>query len=144
MKGVFTGVAMMVFLHGYMGYTQPLFIQALMGLKGLYDSNEIKIHILGTPAIGDLKRPFKSAPGLFGRKFYWPLPCRRRGTEPLSPFAFSHWTSDRRRCHQGGRDCREAWQEGRVDGMGHLYSVWLCIIYRRRTPSPQDMLLLRE
>jgi len=66
MRGVYTGVAMMVFLHGYMGYTQPLFIQSLMGLKGLYDSNEVKLHILGTPATGDLQRPFKAPPGLFG------------------------------------------------------------------------------
>jgi len=36
-----------------------------MALKNLYDSKPIKIHILGQPAEGDLKRPFKSA-GLFG------------------------------------------------------------------------------
>ncbi|KAG8895901.1 hypothetical protein FRB99_000287 [Tulasnella sp. 403] len=66
-KGVYTGIAMMCFLHGYLKYTQPLFIQALMGLKGLYDSNEVNIHILGKKAEGDLKRPFKSPPGLFGQ-----------------------------------------------------------------------------
>jgi len=66
MRAVYMGVGMMAFLHGYMGYTQPLFIQALMGLKGLYDSNMIKIHILGYKATGDLKRPFKAPPGMFG------------------------------------------------------------------------------
>ncbi|KAG9047283.1 hypothetical protein FS837_002591 [Tulasnella sp. UAMH 9824] len=65
-KSVYFGIAMMCFLHGYMKYTQPLFIQSLMGLKALYDSNEISIHVLGKPATGDLQRPFKAAPGLFG------------------------------------------------------------------------------
>lgn len=36
-----------------------------MALKNLYDSKPIKIHILGEPAEGELKRPFKTA-GLFG------------------------------------------------------------------------------
>jgi len=66
MRGVYMGIAVMTFLHGYLGYTQPLFIQALMGVKGLYDSNMIKIHILGYKATGDLKRPFKAPPGMFG------------------------------------------------------------------------------
>lgn len=62
------GIAMMVFLHGYMKYTQPLFIQSLMGVKALYDSNEVAIHVLGKQAVGDLQRPFKAPPGLFGRE----------------------------------------------------------------------------
>jgi len=66
MKGVYFGIAMMGFLHIYMKYTQPLFMQALMGLKGLYDSNEVAIHMFGRKAEGDLKRPFKAPPGLFG------------------------------------------------------------------------------
>jgi len=65
-RGVLTGVAIMGFMHGYLKYTQPLFIQALMGLKGVYDSNEIAIHLLGRKPEGDLKRPFKQPPGLFG------------------------------------------------------------------------------
>lgn len=28
----------MAFMHGYMKYTQPLFIQAIMALKGIYES----------------------------------------------------------------------------------------------------------
>ena len=31
------GVAFMCFLHLYMGYTQPLFIQAIMTLKGVLE-----------------------------------------------------------------------------------------------------------
>ena len=57
---------MMAFLHGYLKYTQPLFVQSLMGLKGLYDAKPIAIYILGKPATGDLKRPFKAAGGMFG------------------------------------------------------------------------------
>jgi hypothetical protein len=41
-------------------------MQALMGLKGIYDAKEVHIHLLGTPAEGDYKRPFKSAPSMFG------------------------------------------------------------------------------
>jgi len=66
MRSVLMGVGMMAFMHGYLGYTQPLFIQALMGLKGVYDSNEVTIHVIGKKAEGDLKRPFKAPPGMFG------------------------------------------------------------------------------
>ncbi|KAH9937906.1 inorganic phosphate transporter [Epithele typhae] len=65
MRAVYFGLAMMGFMHFYMGYTQPLFIQALMGLKGLYDAKPVAIHVLGRPAEGDLKRPFKAG-GMFG------------------------------------------------------------------------------
>jgi len=65
-RGAYMGIAMMGFLHIYMKFTQPLFIQALMGLKGLYDAKPVHIHILGKPAEGDLKRPFKAAGGIFG------------------------------------------------------------------------------
>lgn len=36
-----------------------------MGLKALYDAKPVAIHILGQPAEGDLKRPFKVG-GMFG------------------------------------------------------------------------------
>ncbi|EIM90602.1 inorganic phosphate transporter [Stereum hirsutum FP-91666 SS1] len=65
-RSTLTSVAMMGFLHLYMQYTQPLFVQALMGLKSLYESNEVKIYVLGKAPEGDLKRPFKAAGGLFG------------------------------------------------------------------------------
>ncbi|KAF9021644.1 inorganic phosphate transporter [Hymenopellis radicata] len=56
-------VAMMAFLHGYMKFTQPLFIQSLMGLKGVYDAQLVGIHVFGKKAP---ERPFKAAPGMFG------------------------------------------------------------------------------
>ncbi|CAK9437527.1 uncharacterized protein LODBEIA_P19050 [Lodderomyces beijingensis] len=63
-KGIFTGLAMMGFMHLYMGYTNPLVMQSVSSLKSALESNMAKIHLYGTPATGDLKRPFKAAPGL--------------------------------------------------------------------------------
>jgi hypothetical protein len=60
------GVAMMAVMHGYFKFTQPLFVQALMGLKGLYDAKPVAIHLLGKPATGDLKRPFTTQ-GIMGK-----------------------------------------------------------------------------
>jgi len=61
---------MMGFLHIYMKYTQPLFVQALMGVKNLYEAKPVAIHLFGKPAEGDLKRPFKGAPSIFGGLSY--------------------------------------------------------------------------
>jgi len=66
LRSAYMGIAMMGFLHGYLKYTQPLFIQAIMGIKNLYDSKPVSIYIFGRPAEGDLKRPWKAAPGLLG------------------------------------------------------------------------------
>ncbi|KAJ7089708.1 inorganic phosphate transporter [Mycena belliarum] len=66
LRSVYMGILMMGFLHGYMKYTQPLFVQALMGLKGLYEAVPVKVHIFGHKAEGDLKRPWKAAGGMFG------------------------------------------------------------------------------
>ncbi|TIB70911.1 inorganic phosphate transporter [Wallemia mellicola] len=54
-KGLFTSLAMMAFLHGYLKYTQPLFIQGILGVKNVFDSKPAK------EAKGDLKRPWKAA-----------------------------------------------------------------------------------
>lgn len=64
---------MMGFLHVYMHYTQPLFIQGLMGLKNVYDAKPVQIYIFGKPAEGDLKRPFKASGGMFGGAFSFSL-----------------------------------------------------------------------
>jgi len=66
LRSVYLGIAMMALMHGYLRYTQPLFIQGLMGIKNLYDAKPVAIHIFGKPAEGDLKRPFASGPSLFG------------------------------------------------------------------------------
>lgn len=92
LRQVLLGIAMMAFLHGYMQYTQPLFIQGVMPLKNVWDQpvclllfisyndqecsvihviykQMIKIHLLGKPAVGDLKRPFKSGGGFMGEYY---------------------------------------------------------------------------
>lgn len=66
MKSVVIGCAMTAFMHLYMKYSQPLIVQSIMPFKTLYDQHLFKIHILGRPAQGDLKRPFKAQNGLFG------------------------------------------------------------------------------
>jgi hypothetical protein len=43
------GIAMMAAMHLYFKFTQPLFIQAPMGFKGLYDAKLVSIYILGKP-----------------------------------------------------------------------------------------------
>ncbi|KAF9474944.1 PHO88-related membrane protein [Pholiota conissans] len=65
LRSVYMGIAMMGVMHIYFHFTQPLFIQALMGIKNLYDAKPVSIYILGKPATGDLKRPFKAA-SMFG------------------------------------------------------------------------------
>ncbi|CDK25960.1 unnamed protein product [Kuraishia capsulata CBS 1993] len=64
-RGVFTGVAMMGFMHIYMKYTNPLLMQSISPLKGALENNIVKIHLWGSAPVGDLKRPFK-APSMFG------------------------------------------------------------------------------
>jgi len=65
-RSTLLSLLMMIFLHGYMHFTQPLFVQGLMGLKNLYDAKPVMIHILGRSTLeGELKRPFKTG-GMFG------------------------------------------------------------------------------
>jgi len=63
-RQIFLGVCIMGVMHLYFKFTQPLFLQGVMAVKGLYDNKVVKIHLLGQPADGDLKRPFKAG-GLF-------------------------------------------------------------------------------
>ncbi|SCU92364.1 LAMI_0E09978g1_1 [Lachancea mirantina] len=64
-KSIYTGLAMMGFMHLYMKYTNPLLMQSISPIKSALEHNEVKIHLFGKPASGDLKRPFK-APSMFG------------------------------------------------------------------------------
>jgi hypothetical protein len=63
-KAQLMGVAMMAVMHLYFKYTNPLLIQSIIPLKSAFEGNEVKIHLFGQPANGDMKRPFKAAPGL--------------------------------------------------------------------------------
>lgn len=64
-KSVYTSLAMMGFMHFYLHYTNPLFMQSISPIKSALEANEVKIHLFGKPATGDLKRPFKAA-SMFG------------------------------------------------------------------------------
>ncbi|KDN46999.1 putative PHO88-involved in phosphate transport [Tilletiaria anomala UBC 951] len=66
MRGVFMGMLFVGFMHLYMGYTQPLVIQSILPLKNALESKQAQLWVWGKPATGELKRPFKAAPGLFG------------------------------------------------------------------------------
>lgn len=65
-KSQLMGVGMMGVMHLYMKYTNPLLIQSIIPLKGAFEGNLMKIHLFGQPAVGDLKRPWKSAGGMMG------------------------------------------------------------------------------
>lgn len=64
-KGMYSGIAMMAFMHLYMKYTNPLIMQSISPVKSALESNIVQIHIFNKPATDDLKRPFKAA-SLFG------------------------------------------------------------------------------
>lgn len=57
------GVAMMAVMHLYLKYTNPLLIQSIIPLKGVFEANLTKLYVYGWPATGDLKRPFKASAG---------------------------------------------------------------------------------
>ncbi|CCF59504.1 hypothetical protein KAFR_0H00940 [Kazachstania africana CBS 2517] len=65
LKSLYSGAAFMLFMHLYMGYTNPLFMQFIPAVKGAIEHNEVKIHLFEKAPIGELKRPFKAAP-MFG------------------------------------------------------------------------------
>ncbi|KAF2176293.1 inorganic phosphate transport PHO88 [Zopfia rhizophila CBS 207.26] len=65
-KAQLMGVGMMCVMHFYFKYTNPLLIQSIIPLKGAFEGNLVKIHLLGHPATGDLQRPWKQAGGLMG------------------------------------------------------------------------------
>ena len=65
-KSQLMGVGMMAVMHLYFKYTNPLLIQSIIPLKGAFEGNLVKIHLYGSPAIGDLKRPWKAAGGMMG------------------------------------------------------------------------------
>ena len=65
-KSQLMGVGMMGVMHIYFKYTNPLLIQSIIPLKGAFEGNLVKVHLFGTPAVGELKRPWKAAAGLMG------------------------------------------------------------------------------
>jgi hypothetical protein len=65
-KAQLMGVGMMAVMHLYFKYTNPLLIQSIIPLKGAFEGNLVKVHVLGQPATGDLKRPWKANAGFMG------------------------------------------------------------------------------
>nr|POE56774.1 srp-independent targeting protein 3 [Quercus suber] len=65
-KSQLMGVGMMAVMHLYFKYTNPLLIQSIIPLKGAFEGNLVKVHVLGQAASGDLKRPWKAAGGFGG------------------------------------------------------------------------------
>ena len=65
-KAQLIGLGMMGVMHLYFKTTKPLLIQSIIPLKGAFEGNLVKIHLLGQPAVGDLKRPWKAAQGFMG------------------------------------------------------------------------------
>jgi hypothetical protein len=65
-KAQLMGVGMMAVMHIYFKYTNPLLIQSIIPLKGAFEGNLVKVHLLGEPATGDLARPWKAAGGMMG------------------------------------------------------------------------------
>lgn len=63
-KAQLMGVGMMAVMHLYFKYTNPLLIQSIIPLKGAFEGNLVKVHLFGTPATGDLKRPWKASAGM--------------------------------------------------------------------------------
>ena len=48
-KSIYTGMAMMGFMHLYLKYTNPLFMQSISPVKSALEHNEVKIHLFGKP-----------------------------------------------------------------------------------------------
>jgi len=65
-KSQLMGVGMMGVMHIYFKYTNPLLIQSIIPLKGAFEGNLVKVHLFGTPAVGELKRPWKANAGFAG------------------------------------------------------------------------------
>ena len=65
-KSQLMGVGMMGVMHLYFHYTNPLLIQSIIPFKGALEGNLVKVHLFGTPAVGELKRPWKAAGGMAG------------------------------------------------------------------------------
>jgi hypothetical protein len=65
-KAQLMGVGMMAVMHFYFKFSSPLMVQSIIPLKGVFEGNLVKIHLLGEPAAGDLERPWKASSGLAG------------------------------------------------------------------------------
>ena len=61
----FNNLMMMSFIHFYLGYTNPLFMQSISSIKSISENKVVKVMFLNYNDAGYLKRPFKTEP-IFG------------------------------------------------------------------------------
>lgn len=59
LKQTLMPIALMVGLHFYIGFVQPLIIQSILPLKALYSTPIFQVYVLGKKAEGSLARPWK-------------------------------------------------------------------------------------
>lgn len=52
-------------MHLYMKFANPLVMQSISPVKAALENKEVQIYLFNKAATGDMKRPFKAAPGLF-------------------------------------------------------------------------------
>eukprot|EP00181_Compsopogon_caeruleus_P005480 CAMPEP_0184685448 /NCGR_PEP_ID=MMETSP0312-20130426/19037_1 /TAXON_ID=31354 /ORGANISM="Compsopogon coeruleus, Strain SAG 36.94" /LENGTH=203 /DNA_ID=CAMNT_0027139569 /DNA_START=27 /DNA_END=638 /DNA_ORIENTATION=+ len=57
-RGLMMNSLIIAFIHAKMGVVSPLVTSAVMGLTRFLDDPQVKLHILGLPDVGPLKRPF--------------------------------------------------------------------------------------
>jgi len=53
--------AILLAIHKYFGYSQPLFLQSILPWKNLLTLPVVRIHFWGCKAVADLARPWKPA-----------------------------------------------------------------------------------
>ena len=119
---------MMAFLHLYLKYSQPLFVQGIMAFKSLYEAKTVKIHVFGQASEGDLKRPFKGAGGMFGGACLYLIIHNRTSSHRISRSRSFCGTADGQGCHRRGRKTHRR-QEGGVRRHAAQQGIRLAIIY---------------
>ncbi len=62
---ILVSAGLLMAIHSYFGYAQPLFLQSILPWKNLLTLPIVRIHLFGCAATGDLARPWK-APNPFG------------------------------------------------------------------------------
>lgn len=65
LKSLFNNLMIMLFMHFYLGYTNPLFMQSISPIKSTLENKVVKIMFFNHSDTGYLKRPFKTEP-MFG------------------------------------------------------------------------------
>ncbi|KTW30568.1 uncharacterized protein T551_01851 [Pneumocystis jirovecii RU7] len=60
------GFCMILVMHLYFKFSQPLLVQSILPLKTVLEGKIVQLHLWRRPATGELKRPFKKPSGLFG------------------------------------------------------------------------------